>query len=80
MRASLRHAIAVWQRNASLYSRTWKITILPNFFEPVFYLTAIGIEYPVENVGIGGLWLVQPQQLIEADPAITVRQPDDRIC
>ena len=43
MSLSPRHALSIWLRNASLYRRTWKITVLPNFFEPVFYLTAIGI-------------------------------------
>jgi lipooligosaccharide transport system permease protein len=43
MSVSLPHALAVWRRNASMYGRTWKSNILPNFFEPVFYLAAIGI-------------------------------------
>jgi lipooligosaccharide transport system permease protein len=47
MSVSLPHAAAVWRRNASMYARTWKWNILPNFFEPVFYLTAVGI-------GVGG--------------------------
>lgn len=40
---SLPHAWAVWRRNAAMYRRTWTFTILPNFFEPVLYLAAIGI-------------------------------------
>jgi lipooligosaccharide transport system permease protein len=40
---SLPHAVAVWRRNASMYRRTWKWNLLPNFFEPVFYLFSIGI-------------------------------------
>jgi lipooligosaccharide transport system permease protein len=40
---SLPHAVAVWRRNATMYRRTWKWNILPNFFEPVFYLSAIGV-------------------------------------
>jgi lipooligosaccharide transport system permease protein len=43
MSVSLPHAIAVWRRNATMYRRTWKLNLLPNFFEPVFYLTAIGV-------------------------------------
>lgn len=43
MSLSLPHALAVWRRNASMYRRTWKSNLLPNFFEPVFYLTAIGV-------------------------------------
>jgi lipooligosaccharide transport system permease protein len=38
-----RYAIPVWWRNFSMYRRTWKITILPNFFEPLLYLLSIGI-------------------------------------
>ena len=37
------HALSVWRRNATMYGRTWMWNILPNFFEPVLYLTAIGI-------------------------------------
>jgi lipooligosaccharide transport system permease protein len=40
---SLPYALSVWWRNAAMYRRTWKLNILPNFFEPVFYLAAIGI-------------------------------------
>ncbi len=39
----LRIAAAVWRRNAMLYRRTWKMNILPNFFEPVLYLVGMGI-------------------------------------
>ncbi|MFA5787765.1 MAG: ABC transporter permease [Actinomycetota bacterium] len=40
---SPRRAFRVWQRNASVYRRTWKTNILPNFFEPLLYLLAIGV-------------------------------------
>ncbi len=43
MSVSLPHALSVWRRNASMYRRTWKWNILPNFFEPVLYLLSIGI-------------------------------------
>jgi lipooligosaccharide transport system permease protein len=33
----------LWQRNASIYRRTYKMNILPNFFEPFFYLLAMGL-------------------------------------
>ena len=39
----LRAAWRLWQRNASIYRRTYKLNILPNFFEPVLYLLAMGI-------------------------------------
>ena len=40
---SLPYSVAVWRRNFVLYRRTWKLNILPNFFEPLFYLAAIGV-------------------------------------
>lgn len=43
MSVSLPHALSVWRRNASMYRRTWKWNILPNFFEPVLYLLSLGI-------------------------------------
>jgi len=43
MSISLPYAFSVWRRNASMYRRTWKWNLLPNFFEPVFYLFSIGI-------------------------------------
>jgi lipooligosaccharide transport system permease protein len=33
----------LWERNASIYRRTYKVNILPNFFEPFFYLLAMGL-------------------------------------
>lgn len=42
-----RMALAVWQRNLTVYRRTWKMNILPNFFEPLLYLVGMG-------VGLGG--------------------------
>ena len=43
MSISLPYALAVWRRNAAMYKKTWKWNILPNFFEPVFYLFSIVI-------------------------------------
>ncbi len=43
MTISVPHALAVWRRNATMYRRTWMLNILPNFFEPVLYLVAIGV-------------------------------------
>jgi lipooligosaccharide transport system permease protein len=39
---SLRAAAHVWQRNATIYRKTFHLNILPNFFEPFFYLLALG--------------------------------------
>jgi hypothetical protein len=43
MNLSPAYALAVWLRNAAMYRRTWMWNLLPNFFEPVFYLFSIGI-------------------------------------
>ncbi len=40
---ALRPAIRVWQRNLAVYRKTWTMNILPNFFEPVFYLLGMGL-------------------------------------
>jgi len=40
---SPRLAGTVWMRNFTVYRKTWKMNILPNFFEPVFYLVAMGL-------------------------------------
>jgi lipooligosaccharide transport system permease protein len=51
---SLPHALAVWRRNATMYRRTWKLNLLPNFFEPVFYLSAIGVGVGAYIQEMGG--------------------------
>jgi lipooligosaccharide transport system permease protein len=56
---SLPHAVSVWQRNAALYRRTWKWNLLPNFFEPVFYLMAIGIGVGAYITEMGGMSYVE---------------------
>jgi lipooligosaccharide transport system permease protein len=43
MSVSFPYAFSVWRRNASMYRRTWTWNLLPNFFEPVFYLFSIGL-------------------------------------
>ncbi len=40
-------AVAVWMRNLTVYRKTYKMNILPNFFEPVFFLLSMGF-------GVGG--------------------------
>jgi lipooligosaccharide transport system permease protein len=56
---SPRHALAVWRRNAAMYRRTWKLNLLPNFFEPVFYLASIGIGVGAYVSQMGGLSYVE---------------------
>ena len=59
MSVSLPHALSVWWRNASMYRRTWTVNLLPNFFEPVFYLTAMGIGVGAYIQEMGGMSYVQ---------------------
>jgi lipooligosaccharide transport system permease protein len=33
----------LWLRNAAIYKRTYKLNIVPNFFEPFLYLLAMGL-------------------------------------
>jgi lipooligosaccharide transport system permease protein len=33
----------MWQRNAVLFRRGWRLFVVPNFFEPVLYLLSIGL-------------------------------------
>jgi lipooligosaccharide transport system permease protein len=35
-------AFRMWQRDWTLYKRSWRMNVLPNFFEPLLYLLAIG--------------------------------------
>jgi lipooligosaccharide transport system permease protein len=55
MSISPSYTLAVWRRNASMYRRTWKWNILPNFFEPVFYLLSIGIGVGAYISTMGGM-------------------------
>jgi lipooligosaccharide transport system permease protein len=59
MSVSLPHAVSVWRRNAAMYRRTWKWNILPNFFEPVFYLFSIGIGVGAYVSEMGGTSYIQ---------------------
>lgn len=55
MRASLSMAFGVWMRNFTEYRHTWKMNLLPNFFEPILYLVGmgIGLGFYIES-GMGG--------------------------
>ena len=43
---------SVWWRNFMLYRRTWKLNLLPNFFEPVFFLLGLGlgVGFYIQNI------------------------------
>jgi len=49
-----RYALSVWRRNAAMYRRTWKLNLLPNFFEPLLYLVSIGIGVGAYVSQMGG--------------------------
>ncbi len=54
MRVSPAYALAVWRRNFAMYRRTWKLNILPNFFEPILYLVSIGVGVGAYVSQMGG--------------------------
>jgi len=65
----LKSAWRVWQRNATVYKRTWKLNILPNFFEPFLYLLGMGIglgAYINEMDGIPYIEYIAPGLLISS--------------
>lgn len=49
-----RYALSVWGRNFAMYRRTWRLNILPNFFEPILYLLSIGIGVGAYVSQMGG--------------------------
>ncbi|NIO10301.1 MAG: ABC transporter permease [Deltaproteobacteria bacterium] len=59
MSVSLPHALSVWRRDAAMYRRTWKLNILPNFFEPVLYLVSIGIGVGAYISEMGGMSYIE---------------------
>ena len=40
---SLPSALRIWQRNLWVYRDRWLYALLPNFFEPLFYLLGMGV-------------------------------------
>lgn len=64
-RVSPRGAARMWQRDLTLYRRSWKVNVLPNFFEPLLYLVAIGL----------GLGLYVGDQIIPGVPYIEFIAP-----
>ena len=52
----------MWQRNATLFRRGWRLFVIPNFFEPVLYLVSIGI----------GLGLYVGQQIMGVDYVVFI--------
>jgi lipooligosaccharide transport system permease protein len=58
---SPRGAFRVWQRNATIFRKYWKTILLPNLFEPLLYLTALGLGLGafIRGGGINGLTYTQ---------------------
>ncbi len=58
---SLRGAYRVWQRNATIFRKHWKTIMLPNLFEPLLYLAALGLGLGafIRAGGIHGLTYYQ---------------------
>jgi lipooligosaccharide transport system permease protein len=50
-----RRFIRVWERNLRVYRKSWKVSFIPPFLEPLFYLMAFGI-------GLSGLVGTIPYQ------------------
>lgn len=46
-------AARVWQRNVWVYASRWAYALVPNFFEPVFYLLGMGVGLGF-YVAVGG--------------------------
>ena len=51
----LSHAWRLWKRNAVIYRRTYKMNLLPNFFEPFFYLLAMGLGLGAYLTSVNGI-------------------------
>jgi lipooligosaccharide transport system permease protein len=58
---SPRGAFRVWQRNATIFRKFWKTIMLPNLFEPLLYLAALGLGLGafIREGGINGLTYTQ---------------------
>lgn len=50
-------AARIWLRNATIYRRTFKLNIVPNFFEPVFYLLSMGVGLGAYVAGVADSYL-----------------------
>jgi lipooligosaccharide transport system permease protein len=58
---SPRGTLRVWQRNATIFRKYWKTALLPNLFEPLLYLAALGLGLGafIQAGGVGGQSYVQ---------------------
>jgi lipooligosaccharide transport system permease protein len=51
---SPRMALRVWRRNVLVFSKVWKQGLLPQFFDPIFYLLAMGFGLGTYLARAGG--------------------------
>jgi lipooligosaccharide transport system permease protein len=65
-----RRFIRVWQRNFTVYQKTWKISFIPPMLEPLFYLLAFGYglsafigEIPYGGISVPYLNFIAPALL-----------------
>lgn len=67
---SWRAAYAVWQRNLTIYKRSWLVSLVPNFFEPFLYLIGmgVGLGYYINDrvAGISYLAFIAPGLIASA--------------
>lgn len=56
-RLTWRGAARVWFRNLTIYKHTFKLNIVPNFFEPVFYLLSMGVGLGAYVAGVADSYL-----------------------
>ena len=56
-RLTWRGVAMVWFRNLTIYRHTFKRNILPNFFEPVFYLLSMGVGLGAYVAGVADSYL-----------------------
>ncbi len=52
---SPRYAVAIWRRNASVFSKLWKGALLPTFLDPFFYLLALGFGLGTYVAQVNGI-------------------------
>lgn len=52
---SLRAASRVWRRDVLVFSKIWKGALLPQFFDPLFYLVAMGFGLGTYVATINGI-------------------------
>lgn len=66
----------VWQRNYTVYRRTWRINFLPPLLEPVFYLLAFGagLGVLIESIPWHGERLTYVQFIAPALVGVAVMQ------